>query len=178
MESVLILIRLLMQEKKINSDEFARSCEFTNLHPQLKYSEDKLTAFFDKIFSFYSSGPNGVLSVVFMEQNAHNQLHGQLLNDYRPTDVITFPADEEDGHAGEICVSVDKAMLESGLRGIPFVEEVSLYLIHGWLHLIGFNDMEEVERTCMKDEEKNCLSLIRKSCLWPDFELASPDSLK
>jgi hypothetical protein len=52
MESVLILIRLLMQEKKINSDEFARSCEFTNLHPQLKYSEDKLTAFFDKIFSF------------------------------------------------------------------------------------------------------------------------------
>ena len=39
--------------------------------------------------------------------------------------------------------------------------------------MIGFNDMEEVERTCMKDEEKNCLSLIRKSCLWPDFELAS-----
>ena len=37
--------------------------------------------------------------------------------------------------------------------------------------------MEEVERTCMKDE-KNCLSLIRKSCLWPDFELASPDPLK
>ena len=50
MEGVLILIRPLMQEKKINSDEFARSCEFTNLHPQLKYSEDKLTAFFDKIF--------------------------------------------------------------------------------------------------------------------------------
>ena len=58
MEGVLILIRPLMQEKKINSDEFARSCEFTNLHPQLKYSEDKLTAFFDKIFSFYSSRPN------------------------------------------------------------------------------------------------------------------------
>ena len=29
----------------------------------------------------------------------------------------------------------------------------------------------------MKDEEKNCLSLIRKSCLWPGFELASPDPL-
>jgi len=30
----------------------------------------------------------------------------------------------------------------------------------------------------MKDEEKNCLSLIRKSSLWPDFELASTDPLK
>ena len=52
MEGVLILIRPLMQEKKINSDEFARSCEFTNLHPQLKYSEDKLTAFLIKFFPF------------------------------------------------------------------------------------------------------------------------------
>ena len=67
----------------------------------------------------------------FMEQNAHNQLHGQFLNDYRPTDVITFPADEEDGHAGEICVSVDKAMLESGLQE-SLLFEVSLYLIHGY----------------------------------------------
>ena len=32
-----------------------------------------------------------VLSVVFMEQDTHNQLHGEFLNDFRPTDVITFP---------------------------------------------------------------------------------------
>ena len=47
-----------------------------------------------------------MLSVVFMEQDSHNQLHGEFLNDFRPTDVITFPADPVEDHAGEICVSV------------------------------------------------------------------------
>ena len=85
------------------------SCDFSNLHPCLRYTEKNLNDFFQSVFSIYDQSPKGVLSVVFMEQNSHNQLHGEFLNDFRPTDVITFPADPVEDHAGEICVSVDMA---------------------------------------------------------------------
>ena len=35
-------------------------------------------------------------------------------------------------------VSVDQALEEANRREIPWAEELSLYLIHGWLHLVGF----------------------------------------
>ena len=38
--------------------------------------------------------------------------------------------------AGEICVSVEQAW-RSHSRDIPFIDEISLYLIHGWLHLVA-----------------------------------------
>ena len=130
--------------------------------------------FFYNLFPIHVSGPTGVLSVVFMEQESHNQLHGQFLNDFRPTDVITFPADEEENQAGEICVSVDMAKEQSSLRKISLAEELSLYLIHGWLHLIGFNDIEKIDRVRMKQEEKNCLAIVKKSRLIPDLNSRPP----
>lgn len=148
------------------------SCDFSNLHPYLHYTEKRLNDFFQSVYSMYDHSPAGVLSVVFMDQNSHNQLHGEFLNDFRPTDVITFPADPEEDHVGEICVSVDMAMKQSRLRTISFKSELCLYLIHGWLHLVGYNDLEDIERQQMRMEEQNCLSRINKFNLWPDFMLA------
>ena len=99
-------------------------------------------------------------------------LHGKYLKDFRPTDVITFPADQENELAGEICVSVDQAIDESRSRGIPIAEELSLYLIHGWLHIIGFDDLEQIDREVMRLEEQRVMGYIKKLSLWPDFRLA------
>mgnify|MGYP001022490364 FL=1 len=107
-----------------------------------------------------------------MERDVHNKLHGEFLNDYRPTDVITFPPDSEEGMAGEICVSVDQAMEESISRQISFVRELSLYLVHGWLHLVGFDDIEKVERQQMRIEEERSLTHVENLDFWPDFVLA------
>ena len=111
-----------------------------------------------------------------MERAEHNQLHGEFLKDFRPTDVITFPSDPNENIAGEICISVDQAWEESISRKIPFVEELSLYLIHGWLHLVGFDDIEKVERIQMRFEEERSLRHIEKQGVWPDFVLAPADS--
>lgn len=148
------------------------SLAFSNLHPHLSFSALKLETFFREIFTLYPQGPTGELSVVFMEREAHNKLHGEFLKDFRPTDVITFPADSEENMAGEICVSVDQAWEESQIRKIPFREELSLYLIHGLLHLVGFDDLEKVERQQMRFEEQRSLKHIEKVCGLPDFILA------
>lgn len=161
-----------MNPRTENCPELQLSLEFNNLHPRLSYSDLKLRSFFESICSLYSGCPAGVLSIVFMERERHNRLHGQFLNDFRPTDVITFPTDPDEGLAGEICVSVDQAQEESITRKIPFCHELALYLIHGWLHLVGFDDLEKFERQLMRNEEQRCLHLIRKSNLWPDFNLA------
>ena len=148
----------------------------SNLHPRLSFSESKVEIFFLSLFPLYPKGPRGELSLVFMERAEHNQLHGEFLKDFRPTDVITFPSDPDENMAGEICISVDQAWEESISRKIPFVEELSLYLIHGWLHLVGFDDIEKVERIQMRFEEERSLRHIEKQGAWPDFVLAPADS--
>ena len=109
--------------------------EISNQYNNLQFTENSVGCFFDTfipciiILSF-----TGSLSLAFLEGGHHSRLHGQFLQDYRPTDVITFPPDLEEDLAGEICVSVDCAINESKKHGLTFEKELSLYLIHGWLH--------------------------------------------
>ena len=77
--------------------------------------------------------------------------------------------------AGEICISVDQAWEESVSRKIPFVKEL-LYLIHGLLHFVGFDDIELLERNQIWFDEERSLKHIEKMKAWPDFILAPIDS--
>ena len=151
------------------------SFAFSNLHPRLSFSESKVKTFFQALFTLYPQGPRANFRS-FSWSELYNQLHGEFLQDFRPTDVITFPSDPDENMAGEICISVDQAWEESVLRKIPFVKELSLYLIHGWLHLVGFDDIEKVERKQMRFEEERSLKHIEKMKAWPDFILAPIDS--
>jgi probable rRNA maturation factor len=147
--------------------------EISNHYPGLSFSESSVFEFFRLIFSIHQHSQEGTLSVVFLTENQHSEIHGKFLKDFRPTDVITFPADELESSAGEILVSVDQAVLESSSRGLPLEEELSLYLIHGWLHLVGFDDIDLVDRKIIRLEEQRAMDLIRESDAWPDFLLAS-----
>ena len=149
--------------------------EVANQYRGLVYDFSRLEHFFEIIFSVHQHGLSGELSVVFMEESSHCDLHGKFLQDFRPTDVITFPPDPEEDLAGEICVSVDQAINESKNHGLSFEKELSLYLIHGWLHLVGFNDLEDMDRKIMRQEEKKAMSLVEKHNTFPDFRLALGD---
>ena len=131
-----------------------------------------LERFFSYLFSLHDHRNEGILSVAFLNQSEHSKIHGDFLQDYRPTDVITFPADEANGMVGEICVSVDQAIQESKVRDLSFEKELCLYLIHGWLHLVGFDDKNMADRKIMRREEVNAMSSINESGHWPDFILA------
>jgi len=146
--------------------------EVNNLYPRLTYSSETVDRFFEEIFTLHHHGCSGNLSIAFLDRPSHSQIHGNFLKDFRPTDVITFPADPDERIAGEICVSVDQAIEESDLRGIPFARELSLYLVHGWLHLVGFDDKIDEDRKIMRREESKVLGLIENLELWPDFLLA------
>jgi len=114
--------------------------------------------------------PDGELSLAFLPQDQHCQLHEDFLDDPTPTDVITFEGDPDEQLAGEICVSVDTAWEYAHEHGLNFSEELSLYLVHGYLHLAGFDDLNEADRAIMKQQEALCMEMLKKAGKVPHFK--------
>lgn len=102
--------------------------------------------------------PPGELSLALLSEEALADLHGRFLDDPSPTDVITFPGDPDDDFAGEICLSAERAHDEATCRREPFARELTLYVIHGWLHLCGLDDRTEPDRDVMRAAEARLLS--------------------
>ena len=114
----------------------------------------------------------GELSVAFVDDATIAQVHADFMDDPSPTDVITFPADPEMESAGEIIVSVDHALQRSEELGEPFSRELSLYLVHGWLHLAGYDDRCEDDRFRMRKAEQEALAVLQKHELDKAFRLS------
>ena len=82
------------------------------------------------------------------------RLNKKFLNHDHVTDVISFGLNEKD-LLGEIVVSADTARRVSEELRIPFKEELARYLVHGTLHLLGYDDKnkKEFQRMHARQEE-------------------------
>lgn len=118
-----------------------------------------------------SAVPPGELSISFLTDSALARLHADYLDDPSITDVITFEGDESLGHAGDICVSVDTALAYSARHAQPFAEELLRYVVHGWLHLAGYDDLEPQKKRRMRAAENRALALLRSAQLLPAFAI-------
>jgi probable rRNA maturation factor len=79
-----------------------------------------------------------------------SRLHRQFLSQRGPTDVLTF-------QHGEIFVSAETAKRHAHLFGNPLVRELQLYIVHGLLHLHGFDDRTPAEARKMKNTQDRIL---------------------
>ncbi len=77
-------------------------------------------------------------------------LHRQFLGQSRPTDVVTF-------QHGEIFISVDTAQRHARAFGNSLLRELKLYIVHGFLHLHGFDDQTPAEARKMKTAQEKIL---------------------
>jgi len=77
------------------------------------------------------------------------------------TDIITFPMSSvSDIISGEIFISLDRVSENASVRKIGFELEFARVLIHGILHLVGYNDQSDSERRQMRAKEDYYLSLL------------------
>lgn len=120
---------------------------------------------------FLGGCPDGELSLVFLTDAALAKLHADFLDDPSTTDVITFEGSPGAGTAGEVCVSVDTALNYAAARGRDPSEELTLYIVHGWLHLAGYDDLEPVKKRRMRAAEKRAMRLLREAGATPRFRL-------
>lgn len=100
----------------------------------------------------YMNLKNVSFSVIFVDNNKIHELNKNYRNVDRETDVITFRlADYEDvvcdnvNILGDIYISLDKAKTQSIEYGHSYLRELSFLLIHGFLHLLGYDHMNEVD---------------------------------
>jgi len=116
----------------------------------------------------------GDLSLVFVTDTTLAQLHADFLGDPTPTDVITFAGNPALGSAGEVCVSADAARRQVGARARDdvFAAELLLYVVHGWLHLAGFDDLRPDRKRAMRRAESRAFRLLRTHLTrLPEFRL-------
>jgi probable rRNA maturation factor len=125
---------------------------------------------FENRKSKLESSPAGELSLVFLTDPALAQLHADFLADPTVTDVITFEGDPTAGTAGEICVSVDAALRQVGPRR-DFSAELTLYLVHGWLHLAGYDDLVPAKKRMMRRAEARAMRVLEVTNTVPRFSL-------
>ena len=86
-------------------------------------------------------GKNGsTATVAFVSDKAIRQLNHQFRNIDKATDVLSFPADEQDKLSlGDIAISVETAARQATENGLTFDEEVAQLILHGLLHLSGYD---------------------------------------
>ena len=83
------------------------------------------------------------IQVILISDRRMSELHRRFLQLGGPTDVITF-------QHGEIFISVETARRQAGTLHTPLMKELQLYLVHGLLHLRGFNDKSATGSRAMK----------------------------
>jgi probable rRNA maturation factor len=101
------------------------------------------------------------LSIVLVSDDEMGVLHAQYMGDPSPTDVLTFDLrDDADAEAldGEVVVSVDTAAREARLRKLPEAQEGLRYIVHGVLHLVGYDDHTPRGRRAMRRREDEVLA--------------------
>ena len=149
-----------------------------NRHPRLRLNRAVVLRLFalleqhrTTIVGRRSPAVRGELSVVFMTDAALARLHDDFLDDPTTTDVITFEGDPALGTAGEICVSADTADAYARAQARDFSAELTLYLVHGWLHLAGHDDLEPAKKRAMRRAEARAMRLVTRAGAVPQFSL-------
>lgn len=110
------------------------------------------------------------ISFHFVSKEEIGKLHDEFFDDPSPTDCITFPIDSPNAEGsyhllGEVFICPEVALEYASTHKIDPYEELKLYVIHGILHLLGYDDIEEEDREEMRSMEKHCFSLT------PDFPI-------
>lgn len=114
-------------------------------------------------FLLQRSGEKG-MALHFVGKKKISSLHEQFFNDPSPTDCITFPIHEPD-FLGEVFVCPQVALEYVTAHGGDLYQEITLYVVHGFSHLLGLDDLTPEDRKQMRAEERKWLTALAKNNL-------------
>jgi probable rRNA maturation factor len=107
------------------------------------------------------------LSVLLLDNRGIRAVNKKYLGRNRPTNVISFSlAEGEFGNInphvlGDVVISAEKALEQAEIRGTGLEEELTFLLIHGILHLVGYDhEKKGSEREKMRKKEKNVYQFV------------------
>ena len=101
----------------------------------------------------------GNISIIFCSDNHVLDINQKYLQHDYFTDIITFDYCEGDRLSGDLFISVDSVRENSVEFGTEFKDELNRVIIHGLLHLVGYDDHTEKDIKLMRSKENYYLSL-------------------
>ena len=102
------------------------------------------------------------------------KLNNEFRNINSPTDVLSFPTEEIDPlsgsrYLGDVIISAEQALSQSLQAGRPYVDELTMLIVHGCLHLTGLDHSSEEEKQIMKTHQERLLqNLGIENPAWPE----------
>ena len=139
----------------------------TNAQDVLKIDESQVERLVKSFLSWKEVECDEV-TIHFVDKEKITSLHSLHFDDPTPTDCISFPLDapqeEDSGYKilGEIFVCPEVAIEYSQKHNLSPLRELSLYIVHGLLHLLGFDDRDRSSEPIMRDEEKSAISYLEQ----------------
>jgi probable rRNA maturation factor len=112
-----------------------------------------------------SASTDSDLTIVLTDDAQLHELNRDYLGVDAPTDVLSFPADEEDPetgirYLGDILISVPRARQQAEAAGHPLESEAQLLVVHGVLHLLGHDHAEAEEKARMWRAQAEVMSKL------------------
>ena len=135
--------------------------EVSNKQKTVKISKVKVKKIVEAVIAFENQKCDEV-AIHFVSIDEICELHKQFFNDPSPTDCISLPLDDENElHyrvLGEVFVCPDVAVEYATKKNSDPHLEITLYIVHGLLHLMGYDDIQTKERALMRAAEKRHLA--------------------
>lgn len=128
--------------------------------PTIDYDEAKL--WIDGVVKRHGKSV-GELYYYFCSDDKLLEINQQRLGHDFYTDIVTFPlTDCESVISSEFCLSLDRIAENAQTFGRSYESELHRVIIHGVLHLIGFDDLTDEDEKMMRMKEEESLSLLFK----------------
>ena len=103
----------------------------------------------------------GDLNFIFTSDKYLLSINKEYLSHNYYTDIVTFNYCEEPYINGDIFISVDTIKNNSTRFTVTFLEELHRVMIHGILHLIGYDDQSDEEKEAMRQKENYYLERLK-----------------
>ena len=105
------------------------------------------------------------LSIILTNDTRLHELNLNYLGVDAPTDVLSFPASETDPetgarYIGDILISIPRAQIQADAAGHPLEAEVQLLVVHGVLHLLGYDHAQAEEKAHMWNAQAEILEKL------------------
>mgnify|MGYP001406227223 FL=1 len=100
------------------------------------------------------------LVFLFVDDDEILQMNNKFLKHDYYTDVITFGDLKDKKISGDIAISIERVLDNSKTYGVEFEDELKRVMVHGLLHIMGYNDKESNDKSVMSQKEKKAIKMF------------------
>jgi rRNA maturation RNase YbeY len=132
-----------------------------NAHPRRRFLVRRIKRLAELVLGSEGGREPGEVNIVLCDDDRLQELNRRFLGHDYPTDVVAFPlGDGPDALDGEVYVSLDRAEEQARTVGVSFENEVCRLVVHGLLHLLGYDDRDGDAATQMHARQEEYLRLF------------------